>query len=157
MREVAQSRDPRRRPRKSRSPKSSSTIISRRDQSVPLLRSRRAETLARRWWCVVEVVGSRKKHVRRSNTKLATGGRRESPHLRCLYRLLKATTIIVRSPVSFAATGQPMVLGHIQRRDFMTPLGSAAAWPRAARAGARGVRPVGRCSRLSAMFPTAME
>ncbi len=53
---------------------------------------------------------------------------------------------IVRSPVSFAATGQPMVLGHIQRRDFMTPRGSAAAWPRAVRARARGVQPVGWCS-----------
>jgi hypothetical protein len=36
--------------------------------------------------------------------------------------------------------GQPMVLGHIQWRDFMTPRGSAA------REQARGVRPVGRCS-----------
>jgi hypothetical protein len=54
---------------------------------------------------------------------------------------------IVRSPVSFAATGQPMVLGHIQRRDFIRLLGGAAVvWPLAARARSRGVRPVGWCS-----------
>ena len=70
---------------------------------------------------------------------------------------IEADYPIVRSPVSFAATGQPMVLGHIQRRQFIALLGGAAAWPRAARARSRGVRPVGRCSRLSAMLPTAME
>ena len=58
-------------------------------------------------------------------------------------------------------------------RDELPPFEScgAVAWPLAARAQqpmttsqraargaqAHGVRPIGRCSRLSAMFPTAME
>src|SRR5262249_403751 len=41
---------------------------------------------------------------------------------------------IVKSPLSFVATGQQMVLGQMLRREFITLVGGAGVWPLAARA-----------------------